>query len=502
MKKVFTTFLSLLIVGAIANGQGNSIKQKSAQEFLNSKNSTITTIPYSVSVVNSKMTTTCIDTILYPQSKTTGLEVDTMYFGYVEGVAEAYYLTSNGFVHGVRAYILLDTNSTSGDVSSLNMLMKISNIDALKRPTTLIDSAFITVNDIGQQEQTFMFTNPVPVSGDFTVSIELDPAIPLRGAWYVTNSSVNADGNDEQLAATLYAGIWYNFQGQFTPPWDIDHLVAPIFETDVTASFTEDTLNLCLGQSVTFTNTSSLNMDSMFNQMTGPAYTWNYDDGTGTYNHTDTTYTYGSPGVYRPTLYANYYGYTVTCTDSITYTTVPNVYILVADTIAIANFGWTDMGGGTYQLSDSSIVSGSGSYSWTFQGGTPSTSSLSNPTVTFATPGNYEVCLTVMDSTGCAMDMFCDSISFTVGIDDFYAADYVKVYPIPANKHFNVSVPSNYFGGKIILTDIVGKTLKSIDIGVQETIEISTSEIASGIYFVSIDYENERVFTRRIIIDK
>jgi len=40
------------------------------------------------------------------------------------------------------------------------------------------------------------------------------------------------------------------------------------------------------------------------------------------------------------------------------------------------------------------------SWAWTFSGGTPSTSSLQNPTVTFSTPGTYAVTLTVTNRLG------------------------------------------------------------------------------------------------------
>ena len=260
----------------------------------------------------------CIDTILYPQGKTTGLEVDTMYFGYMEGVSEAYYLTSPGFVHGIRAFVVLDTNATAGDVPSLNMVIRVSNVDAINRPTAPIASNTVVVNDIGFQEQTFLFAAPVPVSGDFAVSIELDSLIPGRGAWYVTNASLANDGLNEQLAGSLFAGVWYNFQAQFLPPWDIDHLVAPIFEQTLNSTYTTVTDSICLGDSVIFTNTSSIVTDSMFNLFgTGsPLYQWDYNDGIGIYTHSDTAYTFSSGGTYNTQLLITNYGYTGNCVDS------------------------------------------------------------------------------------------------------------------------------------------------------------------------------------------
>ncbi|MFN8699914.1 MAG: MopE-related protein [Flavobacteriales bacterium] len=57
--------------------------------------------------------------------------------------------------------------------------------------------------------------------------------------------------------------------------------------------------------------------------------------------------------------------------------------------------------GGAVSFTDTSS-GGPTSWTWNFQGGTPSTSSLQNPTVTYATPGSYNVTLEV--SNGIASD--------------------------------------------------------------------------------------------------
>jgi PKD repeat protein len=62
------------------------------------------------------------------------------------------------------------------------------------------------------------------------------------------------------------------------------------------------------------------------------------------------------------------------------------------------------------------------SYSWSFPGGTPSTSSLPNPTVTFATHGWKEVTLTVSNAQG---SNTVTKSAFYIAIDEpYYYADY------------------------------------------------------------------------------
>jgi PKD repeat protein/photosystem II stability/assembly factor-like uncharacterized protein len=55
---------------------------------------------------------------------------------------------------------------------------------------------------------------------------------------------------------------------------------------------------------------------------------------------------------------------------------------------------------GVIRFADYSVVDANATYSWTFPGGTPSTSTAERPVVTYASIGNYDVTLTVTDSRG------------------------------------------------------------------------------------------------------
>ena len=68
------------------------------------------------------------------------------------------------------------------------------------------------------------------------------------------------------------------------------------------------------------------------------------------------------------------------------------------------NFNYTGKCG-TYTFTDSSYASPSSvtmtNWQWSFPGGTPATSTSQTPTVTYSTPGNYAITLTVTCSAGC-----------------------------------------------------------------------------------------------------
>lgn len=72
-----------------------------------------------------------------------------------------------------------------------------------------------------------------------------------------------------------------------------------------------------------------------------------------------------------------------------------NMYLCVADFSADKT---SLCAGGQVQFSDESFNAVTG-WNWTFQGGTPASSTVQNPSVTYSTPGLYEVTLTATDGS-------------------------------------------------------------------------------------------------------
>ena len=484
MKKLYFLTLLFSISSILATAQVN----------LPQVNPTPVPGPYTSKgkIVNNK-TTSCIDTVYYPRSKMTGApEADTMSFAnYITAVSQAYHLSGTGTVRGIRAYMLLDLDGIPGNTSPVSMIIKVANIDTLNKPTTTIDSAIVTVSDVGYNEQTLMFSSPVTVSDSFAVIIALNPAAPSV-PYYTTNSSAANDGGTEGLSCIEY-GQWFHNYTQLGG-WDIDMLLYPIFEQSHTASFTVSKDSICPNKTVDFTNTSPKNNDKMFNlfaKNNSPLYEWDFDDGTGTYNPVDTTYTFVNIGQYNTELKVFNYGHTVTCVDSSQHV------ITVVDT-AISNFGFTDLGGGNIQFHDSSMYGKS--YMWYFGDG--DTSTAQNPTHLYSSNGNYTACLVVTSEYGCNTDSYCLNVPITVGLSEVNTHQVINVYPIPAKGHVNVDIPANYYQAEIVITDLVGKTIDKIPVKDRHKLRILTDGIDSGVYFISLDMLGDRIFTQRIIIDK
>ena len=269
------------------------------------------------------------------------------------------YNSNTGLIHGINAFVMLDTNGIVGDAAPKDVYIKVTNVDALNRPTTVIDSSLVTLTDVGTNAQTLLFTSPVAVSGRYAVVVGLDvtsPTIATDTIWYLANNQAANDGAGEGLMAVEFFGTWYNFWLQFAS-YNADALFAPIFDKTITSAYTTDVDSLCLGGNVVFTNTASLDTNYMYNRWdslnTAP-WIWDYADGTGTYNHYDTTYTYAAAGSYNTQLLITSYGYTANCVDSV------QKVIEVLETVVVASTDTAVCLGDTINLS----ATGASTYTW------------------------------------------------------------------------------------------------------------------------------------------
>jgi Zn-dependent metalloprotease len=138
------------------------------------------------------------------------------------------------------------------------------------------------------------------------------------------------------------------------------------------------------------------------------SWLWDFGDG-GTSTEQNPIHIYTAMGTYTVTLTAtNQFG-----SD----TEVKTNYITgMAPQPPIADFtaSATDINiGNSVTFTDTSLENPT-SWSWTFEGGTPSTSTAQNPTVTYNTVGTFNVTLTVCNAQGCDTETKVDYITVSV----------------------------------------------------------------------------------------
>ncbi|MCG2611583.1 T9SS type A sorting domain-containing protein [Flavobacterium sp. SM15] len=85
----------------------------------------------------------------------------------------------------------------------------------------------------------------------------------------------------------------------------------------------------------------------------------------------------------------------------------------------------------------------------------------------------------------------------TLSTNDFLSSKF-SVYPNPAKNFVTVTSKNSAAINKVVITDINGRTVNSIDVdGVTET-QINISELNAGVYFLNID-TNEGTATKKIV---
>ena len=166
----------------------------------------------------------------------------------------------------------------------------------------------------------------------------------------------------------------------------------------------------------------------------------------------------------------------------------------------IANFSQDEnvvCEGGTIQFSDESI-NDPVTYSWVFNGGTPSTSSDPNPVVTYATAGTYDVSLTVTNSSG--TDSKTQSNAVTVndclGLDE--EEQMFSVYPNPAKSELYIQGT-----GKVLsveMFDMNGKRVSTrLQVVSDEMFRLSWNDIANGTYRLLIS-DGDQTVSKSLIV--
>ncbi len=204
------------------------------------------------------------------------------------------------------------------------------------------------------------------------------------------------DGGTPSSSTQQNPGITYNVAGTYTVSLTVTNAMGSNTETKTAyitvidppaADFTADFTTIDEGGTVSFSDLSINAPDT---------WAWTFEGGSPSgSNVQNPSVVYDTPGTYTVTLIAsNAYGSDTEVKTA--YITVNNVVILpvaefTADQTMINE-------GASVQYSD--LSSDATSWAWTFNGGTPSSSTLQNPAVVYNAQGTYTVELTATNADG------------------------------------------------------------------------------------------------------
>ena len=156
--------------------------------------------------------------------------------------------------------------------------------------------------------------------------------------------------------------------------------------------------------------------------------------------------------------------------------------------------------GATVQFTDLS-ENDPDSWSWSFNGGTPSSSGLQNPEVTYNDFGVYSVILEVSNMFGSDVEAKVDYIAVDAdGIEELsLKEEKMIVYPNPAVDMVNVVLHSG-MQGTVTLRSATGNKVMEKTI-LKRNAEFNINNLPQGIYFVEfIDEASHQRITKRLIV--
>ena len=175
----------------------------------------------------------------------------------------------------------------------------------------------------------------------------------------------------------------------------------------------------------------------------GNTYSWNFGDG-GTSTLQNPVHVYADGGAYTVTL-------TVTneCGSDVHQSVVLITAAPVAAFTSNVTSGCAPL---VVQFTNQSVGSVT-SFSWVFEGGSPSTSNVANPVVTYFNPGSFDVSLTVSNAVGSDTQVNPDYITVhPATLSDFdFDIDGMEVTFI--NQSQNATGSTWYFGDGLISDD-------------------------------------------------
>lgn len=324
--------------------------------------------------------------------------------------------------------------------------------------------ALTVTNQCGTNTSTQIINNYTPVSADFTSDITSGCANLViqygdESSENVTNWSWSFEGGTPATSTEQNPTVMYDAAGQYDVVLTVSHpestetitLVNYIAVSDVPIpSFDvfEDIYD------VDFTNTT----------IEGDSYLWDFGDG-NTSTEESPSHTYAEEGEYDVVLTATNECGTTTFMASVSINALPT-----AGLNADVSSGCGPL---TVQFNDASS-SNVTDWSWTFEGGNPSSSTEQNPTVEYASAGNYKVELLVTSVAGTDM----------IVMDDFIEVLGAPTAGINYDLDGNIMTATNSGSGGSTITWTVGNTESNDE-------EFIYTFPANGTYTVNLTTENE-----------
>jgi len=240
------------------------------------------------------------------------------------------------------------------------------------------------------------------------------------------------------------------------------------------ANFTinNDTQNF-VGNNFVFTNTSTNSSSQL----------WNFGDSTSA-TISNPNKTYSSFGTKIVQLISNNVG---NCYDTISKNIFVNAHPTIGNILGNINPTSTINPYSYSVLSQSNIV-----YNWSIQNGVIQSGQGTNAvSVIWSNKGTGNIFAKITNNYNLSDSTNLTVNITTVGINNLSLDNYLNVYPNPTKTSITITNKTNLTGKKYIITNLVGQTVLSGKLNLDETI-INLESLQSGMYLLSIDGMNKQ----------
>ena len=303
----------------------------------------------------------------------------------IKGYAEPFTLATP--TNSVQRVILPVVQAHAGTPTS-TFVVNIYTDDSGKPGTVLASDTILISSLTAGVSNEIQLTTPPHLTGNFWAGIELEYG---NGDTLVITTANNRITTPVNTTFVKTAGIWQSS----TAVASINTSTGiRVIYTDLPATGTVNITRrrICQGQTTTFTATGLANYDSL---------TWYFPGGTpSTSKNISQTVSYPTAGTYKSILYLE----GICSNDSL-------INIITVDT-AGATVSFTESSLAICEqdsVSFNGTVNGMGTIYWTFPTGNPSTASVEDTTVYFASPGIHSIKMKV--DNGCGADSVVKSLT-------------------------------------------------------------------------------------------
>jgi PKD repeat protein len=390
------------------------------------------------------------------------------------------------------------TNNSTPSNSSLNYFWTFGNGD-----TSTLRSTIITFNSVGtyaiklkvtsNKECVDSFTNNVIVNAHPKANFNINDTLQcITGnkfsllnsttggstyTWNFGDNTINNNVNNSKVY--INAGNYAIKLIASTANGCSDSIIknVNVVAKATNVDFSVNQMSQCLrGNNFVFTNSSTPNNTTL-------SYLWTFDNFLTSTLRNPTNFSTTKLGLIPVSLVVVANG---KCIDSI----AKNIMVNPSPQIGTI-LGNTSPNSNIVPFTYSVLNQANSTYSWNTNNGTIQSGQGTNQiSVLFTNAGNAKITAQITDNNSCT-DSTSLNLAVTVGINELSLEHDLKVFPNPTKSTLTITNKTNIFGKKYIITNLIGQTILSGKLNLDETI-INTESLTNGVYLLSVEGLNKQ----------